>query len=109
MFVILQQDVVIRFVQFDQVAFKDQRFQVGFAQQDVEIADMRDHRFHLGRVGRLPEIAPDPVLQVHGLAHIDDLARVVLHQVTAGRVRQHPDLFFQSFAPAVHCLLPFPE
>ena len=101
--VILQQDIVIGFMKLDQVAFQDQRFQVGLAQQDVKIIDMGNHRCHFGRMGCITEIAPHPVFQVDRLAHIDNLACRVLHQVATGRVRKHPDLLFQLFTPSDHC------
>ena len=106
-FVILEQDVVIRFVLLDQVAFQDQGFQVRFAQEDVEIVDMGDHGRYLRRMGRVPEIAPDPVFQVHRLADVDDRPGSVLHQITAGGIRQHPDLLLQLLTPVGHRRLPF--
>ena len=107
--VIDAKDVVIRFVQFDQIAFQDQRFQVRLAQQHVKIVNVRDHCRHLGGMRRIPEIAPHPVLQVDGFADVDDLTRGILHQITAWGIRQHPDLFLQFFSPVDHCLFPFPE
>ena len=49
--VVLEKDVVIGPVQLDQVAFQDQRLQVGAAQEDIEIVDMAHHGLHLGGVG----------------------------------------------------------
>ena len=38
---------------------------------------------------------------------LHDSALGVLHQVTAGGIRQHPDLLFQLFTPVCHPCLPF--
>ena len=85
--VILEQDIVKRAVQLDQVAFQQQRFQVSTGQHDVEIVYMGDHRGDLGRVLRILEITPHPVFQVDRLADVNDIA-LLFHQVTAGAVRQ---------------------
>ena len=100
--VVLKQYVVIRFMVFDQIAFEDQCFQVGFAQEDLKIVDVGDHGFHFGRMCGIPEIAPDAVLEIDRLPDIDHRAVPVLHQVTSGRIRQHADLLFEFFAPVFH-------
>ena len=59
--IILEQDIVIGLVQLNQVAFQNQRFQIGAAEHDIEIVDMRNHGRDLGRVVVAMEIAPHPV------------------------------------------------
>ena len=70
-------------MQFDQVALEDQRLEVGFAQQDVKIVDVGDHRVHLRRMDGITKITADPVLQVHSFSDVYDGAFPVFHQVAA--------------------------
>ena len=96
MLVVLQKDVIVRHVQLDQVAFQRQRFQIGIAQQDIKIVHLRHHGRHLGRMLPRMKIAAHAVLEVHRLAHVNDLP-LVLHQVAAGAVGQKRELGFQRF------------
>ena len=95
--VVLEQDVVMRLVQLDQVAFQCQRLQIGIAQQDVKVIHLRHHGGYLGGMLLGMEIAAHAVFQVDRFAHIDDLA-LMLHQVAAGAVGQHGQLGSQVFA-----------
>ena len=83
----------------DQVAFQAQSFQVGVAQQHVEIGDMGNHCRYLGGVSGIAEVGADAVFQVDGLADVDDGTLRVLHQVAAGAFRQLGDLQLQVFTP----------
>ena len=99
MLVILEEDVVVGFVQLDEVALQAQGLQVGGAQEDVEIVNVGDHRGHLGGMLGVTEIGAHPVFEVHRLADVDDRALRVLHEVAAGGFGQHGDLGLQLFAP----------
>ena len=89
MLVVFQEDVVLGAVLFDQIAFQDERFQIGGTEQDVKIRDVRDHRAHLDRVppGFL-KILAYAVFQVDRLADIDHRPGRVLHKIAAGTERQ---------------------
>ena len=99
MLVILQEDVIVRLVQLDEVALQAQRLQIGIAQEDIEIVDMTDHRRNLGGVLRITEIGAHAVLQIDRLADIDDGALRILHQVAARAFGEHADLGFELLTP----------
>ena len=65
----------------DQVALQHQCFQVCFAKQNLKIVDVGNHGRHLGGVRRIPEIAPDAVLQVHRFPHVNHGTVAAFHQV----------------------------
>ena len=92
MLVVLEQDIVPRPVQFNQVALEDERLQLAVHQHDVEVVHLFDHRAHLGRVvSAVVKVLADPVFEVLGLADVDDFP-VGLHQVAAGRIGQRAQL-----------------
>ena len=81
--VVLEEDVVLRPVQLDEVALENQRLQIAVAEHHVEVIDALHHRAHLDRVlPTLMKILADAVLEVDRLAHIDDFS-LAFHQVAA--------------------------
>ena len=99
MLIILQENIIVRLVQLDQVALQTQGFQIGIAQEDVKIRNVGDHGRNLGGVVGIPEVGAHPVLQIDRLAHVNNGALAVLHQVAARTFRQLGDLQFQVLAP----------
>ena len=75
-------------VLLDQVAFEQERLELGVGDDELEIGDARDHLARLRReaVGRA-EVGADAVLEAARLADIDDLV-ADLHQVDARLVGQ---------------------
>ena len=101
--VVLQKDVVFRHVALDEGAFQHQRFKFGSSDNDVKMVDFAHHQPGLGGVGRrVLKILADPVFQLLRLAHIDDLIRLVPHDVHAGGIGQGQGFFFQFIKG--HCL-----
>ena len=92
-------------MELDQVAFKDQSFQIRVAQHDVKIVDALDHRTHLdAMIARGMEILADAVFQVHRLADVDDFP-CALHQIAAGTGRKLCNFQLQYIVQGVHLLL----
>ena len=100
MLIILEENVVIRLVELDKIAFEHQRFEVRLAQNNIEILDFRDHRLNLWRMLLLHEIAAHAVFKIFRFADINNLAPV-LHQIAAGAVRQHGNFQAQRVVHAV--------
>ena len=87
--VVLEPDVVVRPVALDQLVLEDQRFQLGLGHPPGDVLDLGHQRLGFGvLLGRGMEIAAHPVLEHDGLAHIDDLALPIAHEVAARLVRQ---------------------
>ena len=89
-FIVAKRDVVARPIFLDQLALEQDRF--GFARHGVrlEIPDRLEQRarFEIGhRHLRGHEIGADPFAQIARLAHVNDAAEPVPHQVDAGLVR----------------------
>jgi hypothetical protein len=92
--VILERDVVARLVLLDEVRLKHQRLDLRVRDDELKVGDAADELAGL-RVVPAPrlEVGADAVAQILRLADVDDLARVVLVQVDAGRSRQGGELF----------------
>ena len=80
-FVVFQEDIVERFVQFDQIILEDERLLLGMGDQVVEIGDLRDHLEHLLRLGRTIEIGAHAVFEILRLADVDDPPALVSHHI----------------------------
>ncbi len=83
--VVAQQDVVARLERLDQLRFQQQRLALGARHGDFHARDLRHHRGDARLHPRLQEIAADALLQVAGLAHVQQLATGVEMPVDAGR------------------------
>ncbi len=84
-FVVFQPDVEARAVLLDQVHFQDQRFQLRADHNPFDVGDLADELASFGLVpGAVVEVRAHPVAQVDRLAHIDNLAGGVVHNVAAG-------------------------
>ena len=80
--IILQQNVVLGAVQLDQAAFQHQRLKLAVGHNIIKILYHFHHTVDLRQVPLHPsEVGGHPVFQLFGLAHIDDLAPPVPHQV----------------------------
>ncbi len=100
--VVLEQDVVFRAVLLDEAAFEHQRLELAVRQDILEILDARDHAAHLRVVVPFrAEILAHPVFQRLGLADVDDLPALVVHQVDAGVQRKAHRLRAQFLFMAV--------
>ena len=96
--VILQQDVVLWVVQLDQAAFEHQRLKFARGHNGLKVLHLHHHRQHLGGMPlQRAEIARHPVLQLFGLADVDDLPRPVVHEVNSRLAGQRPCFFVQPF------------
>ena len=90
-------------VLLDEGVFQHQRLKLAAGDDDVEVRHLLHHGGHLGQM--LPvEIAADPVLELLGLAHIDDLIVLVQHDIDPGQQGQMIR-FFPQFVQ--HGGLPF--
>jgi len=94
--VILEADIVLGPVAFDQLIFQDQRFQLGVGDHPLQVCDVRDQAPGLGAVlALLLEVGAHAVAQIHCLAHVDDAALVVAIDVAAGPGGQGLQFGFQ--------------
>ena len=106
MLIVLEQDVVLRLMQLDEVTFQNQRFEIRIAEHDIKIVDPRHHRAHLDRVRLgMGEILADAVFEVDRLADIDDPA-LALHQIAARTGGQFFNFEFQQIVHRVSPLSP---
>ena len=84
---ILQQDVVVRVVLLYQVVLENQRLVVVSRYHMVDVAYLLHKRLRLAvAVGQ--EVLAHALSQAFGLAHVDDDALFVLHQIASGVQRQ---------------------
>ena len=94
--VVLQQDVVVGLMALDEGVFQHQGLKLAVGDDDVEVRHLFHHGCHLGQM--LPvEIAADPVFELFGLAHIDDLAPGVQHDIDPRQQGQMIGFFPQFF------------
>ena len=94
--VILQKDVVMRLVAFNEGVFQHQGLELAVGHDHIKVVDGGDHGPGLlGVGGQVGKILRDPVFQGLGLAHVDDLVVLVLHDVDAWLQRQGVGFFLQ--------------
>ena len=86
--VIPQTDVVTRPMLLDQIAFENQRFHFGSGDNGFKSMDARNQRFRLRAQAPLLKIRADPVFEIDSLAHINDFAGNIPHQIHPGLIRQ---------------------
>ena len=80
----------------DEGIFQDQGLKLAVGNDDVKVVDLGHHGPGLfGVGGQIGKILAHPVFQGLGLAHIDDLALGVLHDVYARLEGQAVGFFFQ--------------
>ena len=83
----------------DEGIFQDQSLELAGDKDGVEVVHLGDHQLRLGVVGSVVlKVLAHPVFQLLGLAHIDDLAGLVHHQIDPrcqGQVRR----LFLQFLP----------
>ena len=93
-FIILQADIVPRAVFFDEIALQDKRFNFRPSQDRFKIRHFGHHRPHLrGLIAAALKILPYAIFQHHCLAHINDFALGVFHEVDPRRRRQKLEFF----------------
>ena len=84
MFIIPETNVVLRLMLLDQVAFKNERFELTIGDDPIEVRNLSDHPPRFRRVIRaLLEVRPDAISQIDGFADIEDGAILVLVKITA--------------------------
>ena len=106
-FIILEQDIVMGHMPFDQGVLQHQRLKFAGDENGVEAVHLGHHLPGLGRMSRaVLKILADPVFQLFRLADIDDLSRSVHHQVDPRAKGQVIGLFLQFFSG--HTALPPP-
>ena len=87
--VIFQVDVIPGPVFLNQVALQDQCFHLAGGDNGLDGSHMGvDGPYLGGHLTGRAEIAPHPVLQDHCLAHIDDLALSIMHDIDPRRIGQ---------------------
>ena len=96
--VVLQQDVVAGHVPLDKGVLQHQCLELAGDEDGVEAVHLRHHVPRLGGVGgAVLEILAHPVFQLLGLAHVDDPACFIHHQIDARRQWQVVGLLPQLF------------
>ena len=94
--VVFEPDVVLGPVFLDQVHLEDERLELGADDDRVEVGDVLHQLARFRRIHGLVEIRPHAVAQVDGLAHVNDLARAIFIEVTAGFGGEGVELLLQS-------------
>ena len=84
---LFQFDVVLGLVTLDQVDLQQQRFLVRFGYDRFETVNVRDQQLRLAFVLAV-EVRFNSILQIFGLADVDDFVILVPHDVAAGQVGQ---------------------
>ena len=96
--VVLQQDVVARHMPLDEGVLQHQGLELAGDEDGVKVVHLGHHVPGLGGVGgAVLKILAHPVFQLLGLAHVDDLAGLVHHQIDAGGQGQVIGLLPQLF------------
>ena len=83
-FVVAQKYIEARPQPFDQIGFEQQRFRLGAGDDEFKRTRRRDHPFDAGVETRRARVGADPVFDVLGLAHIEDVAARIDHAIDAG-------------------------
>ena len=82
---VLEQNVIPGLVALDEGALQHQGLKLRLHHDDIEVVNLAHHGPGLFIVaGLVLEILAHPVFQRFGLAHVDDLAGCVLHDIYAG-------------------------
>ena len=97
---ILQKDVVLRLVLLDEIVFKQQGIRLGVHDGVLCIGNPGDHQGRLSRQSfRRHEILGNPLVQVLGLAYINNLPLGVIVSVDFGGMREQCYFFSQRHLP----------
>ena len=82
----------------DERAFEHQRLKLRARDDGIKMVDLRHHFTRLRRMRRrILKILADAVLELFGLADIDDRAGLILHDVDARLVWQRERLVLEFF------------
>ena len=106
--IIFQQNIVFRFILFDQRVFQQKCIQLRIGKNRLKIVDIGDHAPGFQRMCcQIGKILTDPVSERFGFADINDYAFFVVHQVHARKLGQAVRLLFQLFKchSATSCLI----
>ena len=94
--VILQKNIVLRLIPFDQRTFQDQCFKLRSRYDHIKGVDVADHQAGLtGMGGRILKILADPVFQLLRLAHIDHSTGFIFHDIRSRFHRERQCFCFQ--------------
>ena len=97
----------MRLVELDEGVFQHEGFKLARHDDDIERRDVLDHGGDLWQV-LAAKIARDAVFERLGLADIDDLARLVEHEIHARLLRQHVGALAQLVQCQLFHLIPPP-
>ena len=89
--VVAQQDVVARAQTLDQLRFEQQGLGLGTRQGDFDLRYLGNHRGNARLHARLEEIAANALLQIAGLADVEQIAGRTEHAIDARRAAQIGD------------------
>ena len=92
-----QFDVVFGLVTLDQVDLQQQRFLVRFGYDRFETVNVRDQQLRFAFVLAV-EVRFYAILQIFGLADVDDFVILVPHDVAAGQVGQQRQFLVDFFS-----------
>ena len=98
---VLEQYVVTGFVLLDEIVFQQQGIRLAVNHRVLEVCNAGYQYGCLrGEAGRIDEILRDTLVEVLGLAHINDGSRGVIVTVNARGVRQKAYFFLEGHFPA---------
>ena len=104
-FVILQKNIIIGMMLFNEVTFQEKRFHFGIRYDIFKFADIRHHGTCFCRlIAAALKILPHAVFQIHCLPHINDMPVFILHQINSRLLGQ----LFQFLLNIKHDLTSFP-
>ena len=105
-FVILQKNIIIGMMLFNEVTFQEKRFHFGIRYDIFKFADIRYHGTCFCRlIAAALKILPHAVFQIHCLPHINDMPVFILHQINSRLLGQ----LFQFLLNIKHDLTSFPN
>jgi len=99
--VVPEDDVVARMVLLDQGGLKDERLELGVGHDGLEVGDLADQHLGFFSLGPLLKIRAHPAPEGKGLAHIDNVALSIFHEVDARRIRQVLEFFFEGHGEVI--------
>ncbi|CRH93743.1 Uncharacterised protein [Chlamydia trachomatis] len=94
--VILEHDIVARFVLLNEVNLQEQGLNIGLRHDKFEVLNFRNEGFRLG-VMTPTKIRPNPIFQIFSLTHINNLAIFIFMKVATRAVWQQLQFMFNEF------------
>ena len=90
LFIVFESDIEARMMVADQGPFEEECFHFSASEHEIKVVNVSDKDFGLVPIDLPMKIAQNSILEIAGLAHIDDGAGRILHQVNAWSAWEAP-------------------